>query len=91
MGSEKKYFYYSPNNTILTNDSYKQFKLLPSLKNNNETNQIKSFIKLLNEGQNPDDIAKNLKIPNFKIKNWYNQGKLGNKKYIEFYKSYLNN
>lgn len=89
MGSEKKYFYYSPNNTILTNDSYKQFKLLPSLKNNNETNQIKSFIKLLNEGQNPDDIAKNLKIPNFKIKNWYNQGKLGNKKYIEFYKSYL--
>ncbi|SDA57160.1 hypothetical protein [Methanobrevibacter millerae] len=55
-----------------------------------EHNQLmKKFINLKNEGKTNEEILDEIDIPPFLFKNWVNQGKMGNKKYMEFYEAYL--
>ena len=55
--------------------------------NNNEL--MNEFIVLIENGKTNEEAIKQLKIPKFKVKNWVNQGKLGNKKYVDFYNAYM--
>ena len=82
------------------NKFYKEFnkiretsKIKKDPKKTSKNNQLMNdFIKLKQEGKTNEEIIKKLEIPEFLVKNWINQGKLGNVKYIEFYKAYqLNN
>ncbi|WP_305557530.1 hypothetical protein [Methanobrevibacter sp. V74] len=57
--------------------------------NREELNKIKLFINLINEGKNNDEAIKAIKIPKFKIKQWFNQGKNGEADYIDFYDAYM--
>ena len=74
----------------LGNKDYKEFydAYLKAV-NKEESNKIKKFIKLINEGKNNDETIAAIKIPKFKIKQWFNKGKNGEKDYIEFYKAYM--
>ena len=74
----------------LGNKDYKEFydAYLKAV-NKEESNKIKKFIKLINEGKNNDEAIAAIKIPKFKIKQWFNKGKNGEKDYIEFYKAYM--
>ena len=83
------------------NEDYKNFYLackilLPegipkkeSKKIVNNEELINEFIALIDDGKTNDEAIEQLKIPKFKVKNWVNQGKLGNKKYVKFYKAYM--
>lgn len=55
----------------------------------NNEDLMNEFIALIEDGKTNEQAIETLKIPKFKIKNWFNQGKLGNKKYIEFYDAYM--
>ena len=55
--------------------------------NNDEL--MDEFIVLIENGITNNEAITQLKIPKFKIKNWINQGKLGNKKYVDFYNAYM--
>lgn len=52
---------------------------------------MKQFIDLKNEGKTNEKILNEIDIPQFLFKNWVNQGKMGNKKYTEFYDAYMDN
>ena len=55
--------------------------------NNDEL--MNEFITLIDDGKTNEEAISQLKIPKFKVKNWINQGKLGNKKYVDFYNAYM--
>lgn len=83
------------------NEDYKEFYLackilLPEGIPKKESKKIvdndelmNEFITLIDDGKTNEEAIKLLKIPNFKVKNWINQGKLGNKKYVDFYNAYM--
>lgn len=82
------------------NKFYKEFnkiretsKIKKDPKKSSKNSQLMNdFIKLKHEGKTNEEIIKKLEIPEFLVKNWVNQGKLGNVKYIDFYEAYrLNN
>ena len=50
---------------------------------------MNEFVTLIEDGKSNNEAIEQLKIPKFKIKNWINQGKLGNKRYIDFYNVYM--
>ena len=55
----------------------------------NNEELMNEFITLIEDGKTNDEAISQLKIPKFKVKNWFNQGKLGNKKYVDFYNAYM--
>ena len=82
------------------NKFYKEFnkiretsKIKKDPKKTSKNNQLMNdFIKMKQDGGTNEEIIKKLEIPEFLVKNWINQGKLGNVKYIDFYEAYrLNN
>ena len=82
-------------------EDYKDFYLackilLPNGIPKNETKKIvnnselmNEFIALIEAGKTNDEAITQLRIPKFKVKNWVNQGKLGNEKYVNFYNAYM--
>ena len=55
----------------------------------NNEELMNEFITLIEDGKTNNEAINQLKIPKFKVKNWINQGKLGNKKYVDFYNAYM--
>ena len=55
----------------------------------NNEELMNEFIALIEDGKTNEEAIEMLKIPKFKVKNWINQGKLGNKKYVDFYNAYM--
>lgn len=55
----------------------------------NNEELMNEFIALIEAGKTNNEAMTQLKIPKFKVKNWVNQGKLGNKKYVAFYNAYM--
>ena len=45
----------------------------------NNEELMNEFIALIEDGKTNEEAIEMLKIPKFKVKNWINQGKLGNK------------
>ena len=63
---------------------------IDSEKTSNNEKLMKEFIRLKHEEKKTNkEIFETIEIPRFLIKNWRNQGQLGNKKYKEFYDAYL--
>lgn len=54
-----------------------------------EHNKANKFIELINEGKTNEEAIQRIKIPEFKIKQWFNKGKNGDKDFVEFYKAYM--
>lgn len=46
------------------------------------------FIKLKQEGKTNNEALEKVNIPQYLVKNWINQGKLGNSEYYNFYQAY---
>ena len=68
----------------------KKYRDLKAVKKVDKNQQlIQEYINLTSQGKTNKEIFEELNIPRFKIKNWKTQGELGNKKYEEFYKTYL--
>lgn len=64
-------------------DNYKNVKYL------NNLDLMKDYIKLINNGYTNKEAFKNLKIPSSKIKRWIKKGQNGNKDYLKFYQTYM--
>ena len=81
------------------NEYHKFYKEYESIRNNskNKVNDsstkneklMKEFIRLKYEGKTNKEIYEIIEIPRHLIKNWRNQGQMGNKKYTEFYEAYI--
>jgi len=84
-GNEEYHDFYLACNILLPNGIPK--KETKKIVNNDEL--MNEFIALIDDGKTNNEAIKQLKIPKFKVKNWVNQGKLGNKKYIDFYNAYM--
>ena len=74
----------------LGNNEYKEFydTYLLAVKRE-EFNKINQFIDLINQGKSNNEAIKIIKIPTFKIKQWFNKGKNNDKDYIDFYNAYM--
>ena len=74
----------------LGNKDYKEFydTYLMAV-NREEFNKINQFIDLINDGKSNEEAIKTIKMPKFKIKQWFNKGKNGEEDYIDFYNAYM--
>ena len=74
----------------LGNKEYKEFydTYLMAV-NREEFNKINQFIDLINDGKSNEEAIKTIKMPKFKIKQWFNKGKNGETDYIDFYNAYM--
>ena len=54
-----------------------------------ELEKIGQFIELINNGKSNEVAIRSIKMPRFKIKQWFNKGKNGEADYIDFYNAYM--
>lgn len=54
-----------------------------------EIKKSKQFITLINEGKTNEEAIKLIKMPDFKIKQWFNSGKNGDEDFVDFYNAYM--
>ena len=75
----------------LGNKEYKEFyeTYLKAVKRE-EFEKINQFIELVNSGKSNEEAIEIIRIPEFKLKQWFNNGKNGDEEYIDFYKTYMN-
>lgn len=74
----------------LGNKEYKEFydTYLKAV-NREEFNKINLFIDLINQGKSNDEAINIIRMPKFKVKQWFNKGKNGDKDYLDFYNAYM--
>ena len=75
-------------------NEYIKIKDTPKIKKNTDKTSknnelMNEFIKLKNDGKTNKEALEKVNIPQHLVKNWINQGKLGNKEYSDFYKAYI--
>ena len=75
------------NEYIKIKETPKIKKDMDKISKNNE--EMEKFIKLKHEGKTNKEALEKVNIPQHLLKNWINQGKLGNIKYSDFYWAYM--
>lgn len=77
-------------------NEYMKINGTSKIKNSDKTSKnnalMEEFIKLKQDGKTNKEALEEVNIPQYLVKNWINQGKLGNSEYYNFYQAYnINN